>query len=372
MRASKANGAGGAKATANAVTVSARADGANDATGARRDATDARGPGASRTTVAAGWRSVAFALSALFAFAGATGCTSKMSPADRGGSEVAATPPTGAGGKVIEVEPSPPPTEEFGTSAPSRDARDAPAETAPRSAAAPKGGAWNPEPEAPRQRPGLGTEWGETVGSRVDMVSFVRATPDAPLDVATIHYNDRAGVENQARLAAVRPSRFESELPMPGGWVSVAVVDESDRPFETMRVRDRTYVVGESGERYQIIVRNRTGHRFEVVTTVDGVDVVSGRDGSVKARGYVLSPFGQVRIEGFRQSTRAVAAFRFASVGESYAARTGRARNVGVIGVALFSERGDEPRPFDGNDAWLRESASPFPRDGRFARPPGR
>jgi hypothetical protein len=46
-----------------------------------------------------------------------------------------------------------------------------------------------------------------------------------------------------------------------------------------------------------------------------------------------------VEIEGWRKSLQDVATFYFTSLGDSYAARTGRPDNVGVIGVALFHER---------------------------------
>ena len=49
-------------------------------------------------------------------------------------------------------------------------------------------------------------------------------------------------------------------------------------------------------------------------------------------------------VEGFRQSTEAVAAFRFGPVRESYAAeKYHNTRNVGVIGIALFNEVGSDP-----------------------------
>src|SRR5438445_13771092 len=82
-------------------------------------------------------------------------------------------------------------------------------------------------------------------------------------------------------------------------------------------------------------------HRFEAVGTVDGLDVINGKSGTLDNRGYVLLPFATLEIEGFRTSTNAVAAFRFAAVADSYAAQTGSARNVGVIGIAFFTERGD-------------------------------
>ena len=88
-------------------------------------------------------------------------------------------------------------------------------------------------------------------------------------------------------------------------------------------------------------------------------------------RGYVLMPFATLEIEGFRQSNEAVAAFRFAAVGESYAAQMGAARNVGVIGVALLRRarrhdrrraRASPPRhrqPVPGRPA-LRPAAAPL------------
>lgn len=105
------------------------------------------------------------------------------------------------------------------------------------------------------------------------------------------------------------------------------------------------FVLGQYGERYNIRVRNLTARRAEAVVTVDGRDVVSGDPGDfVRQRGYVLQPYGDVLIEGFRQSMNQVAAFRFTTPGDSYSARRGTPQNVGVIGVAFFAER-YVPRP---------------------------
>jgi hypothetical protein len=75
------------------------------------------------------------------------------------------------------------------------------------------------------------------------------------------------------------------------------------------------------------------------VTSVDGVNVVSGETASEQQSGYVLDAHGAVEIDGWRKSLEDVATFYFTSLGDSYAARTGRPDNVGVIGVALFRER---------------------------------
>jgi len=130
------------------------------------------------------------------------------------------------------------------------------------------------------------------------------------------------------------------EVPARWGGYSVEVVDESGRSLPAFEHRGRTYVLGALGERYLLRFRNRSGRRVEVVASVDGRDVVDGRPASFDRRGYIVAPYGEVTIDGYRTSQASVAAFRFSSVPRSYAARKGDARDVGVVGVAVFAERG--------------------------------
>ena len=102
----------------------------------------------------------------------------------------------------------------------------------------------------------------------------------------------------------------------------------------------RAYVLGNIGERYRIHITNSTSRRVEAVVSVDGLDAIDGRTASFDdKRGYVIPPYGDVTVDGFRTSVDQVATFRFSSVRDSYAARKGQDRNVGVIGVAFFPER---------------------------------
>jgi hypothetical protein len=99
------------------------------------------------------------------------------------------------------------------------------------------------------------------------------------------------------------------------------------------------YVAGEPGHEYEVRIRNHAARRVLAVATVDGVNVVTGQTGATDQDGYVLDPHGDLRIEGWRKSMTHTAAFYFTKLSDSYAARTGRPDNVGVIGVALFRER---------------------------------
>ena len=111
----------------------------------------------------------------------------------------------------------------------------------------------------------------------------------------------------------------------------------------------RYYVLGDAGDRYVVHVTNPAARRIEAVITVDGLDVIDGESGDLRKRGYVIQPYGDLKVEGFRTSTTDVATFRFSSVGDSYAERKGKGRNVGVIAVAIFEEQGPpeivEPAP---------------------------
>jgi hypothetical protein len=241
------------------------------------------------------------------------------------------------------------------------------AESAPPSPPPPSGG-WFPNRESAHEdtnRPGLGTEWGETRESHIHEVSFTRANNDQPFALAQLFYNDRRGVEAQASFHPGEATFHD--VSFVNGAVTVSLRDAWGGPLDAVHVGDRTYVIGQQGERYSIVLANHTPRRIEAVATVDGLDVMNGRSGSFENRGYVLMPWASIEIDGFRQSEDAVAAFRFAKVRDSYAAQRGEDRNVGVIGVAFFAERGDD---WSSGDLWRRETASPFPSDPRFAQPP--
>lgn len=102
--------------------------------------------------------------------------------------------------------------------------------------------------------------------------------------------------------------------------------------------RGQHWIAGAPGHRYAIRLANGSSERVLVVLSVDGVNAVSGETAATSQAGYVLDPWETADIEGWRKSLDEVAAFVFTDLGDSYAARTGRPDNVGVIGIAVFSE----------------------------------
>jgi len=124
-----------------------------------------------------------------------------------------------------------------------------------------------------------------------------------------------------------------------GALVDLAVVDRSTgQSIPVYAHGGRIYVPGTPGAKYSLRITNRTGERVLAVTSVDGINVITGETANPAQSGYVLDPFGSVEIAGWRKNMSEVAAFYFTPLPDSYAARTDRPGNVGVIGVAAFRE----------------------------------
>ena len=119
----------------------------------------------------------------------------------------------------------------------------------------------------------------------------------------------------------------------------------------------RAYVVGRPGNEYQVIVKNRIGEDLLAVVSVDGLNVMNGEAANPRQAGYIVSPWARMDIAGWRKSMEEVAAFYFTELGDSYAGRTGRPENVGVIGVALF-QRKPAPPPYRERSESSRDSTN--------------
>jgi hypothetical protein len=125
-----------------------------------------------------------------------------------------------------------------------------------------------------------------------------------------------------------------------GRLADVQIIDRDTGSVLPMyRSHGEYWVAGRPGARYSIMIQNRRGDRVLAVTAVDGINVISGETGAWSQSGYVFSPGESYEITGWRKSNAEIAAFNFTAAANSYAERTGRPANVGVIGVALFLER---------------------------------
>ena len=172
----------------------------------------------------------------------------------------------------------------------------------------------------------LGTQWGEGLSSKVTNVDLQRISKQ-PVDVIEVRY-----------ASARNPGQSIQEAMLANGRIGLSIIRDNNRKWELTQNGQDLYLQGRKGERYQLFYRNYSQNTYEVVATVDGLDVLRGSSGSIFNRGYVLYPGSTLVIEGFRKSEQEVAAFRFSAVEDSYAANTkaGSPSNAGVIGTAIF------------------------------------
>ncbi|OOG40312.1 hypothetical protein [Rhodanobacter sp. C05] len=150
-----------------------------------------------------------------------------------------------------------------------------------------------------------------------------------------------------------------------GRLVDLSVYDrDGQRALPVYRHDGRYYIAGEPGHRYQISLRNRSGSDMMAVLSVDAVNAISGDNADWSQAGYVLDRYANTDVLGWRKNMAQVADFVFADYAQSYAVRTGRPDNVGVIGVAVFRRQRAYPQQVmqaPMADVASRETYAPMP-----------
>ena len=140
----------------------------------------------------------------------------------------------------------------------------------------------------------------------------------------------------------------------------------------------RYYIEARAGSAYALRISNHSPERIGVVLAVDGLNAISGErelgpaDPARRGRMYVIDPWGDVQVRGWRTSLEDVRRFTFVDERGSYAARTGRANGkMGWIQAWAYRERfaprvsppwpgpwDRRPQPYEDPEA-RREGAAP-------------
>lgn len=210
--------------------------------------------------------------------------------------------------------------------------------------------------EAPAEaRPGLATGYGDEIRDPLRRSSFVRSKAE-PLGTDRIYYNDRRGIDAMTSYTYRSAGMSQAS----GGMVEWGIKSGIGHA-RTYGSGNRRLVEGSPGKAYSIVVKNRCRSRVEVVLSVDGLDVMDGKPASTRKRGYIIDPDETLEVKGWRSGPNTVARFEFSSVWGSYANRRhGDARNVGVIGMAVFGEKGVDPWEWMPDELDRRNKATPF------------
>jgi hypothetical protein len=135
----------------------------------------------------------------------------------------------------------------------------------------------------------------------------------------------------------------------------------------------RYYLEARSGSAYTVRVANRSSRRLGVLLAVDGLNAISGeREPGPTAAGrpgrmYVIDPWDEVRVRGWRTSLEDVRQFTFVDERASYATRSGRANGkMGWIEAWVYRERFGPRVSRGGTEPWDRGSR---PEDQAEERP---
>ena len=124
------------------------------------------------------------------------------------------------------------------------------------------------------------------------------------------------------------------------------------RVYDSSNNEPRYIVHARIGMNYQLYIRNYSRNtNYEIVATVDGLDVLNGKQGSLNNNGYIVNAGDSLAIKGFRKDKHTEAAFQFANV-------------AGVIGFAAFELQGTA------QNALPPCSGQAFPADNNGYAPP--
>lgn len=197
----------------------------------------------------------------------------------------------------------------------------------------------------------LGTQWGDDVNSRVTTVDL-RRTSNNPIEQMQVYYADKNYT-----------GRALNSMSLVAGKVDFSMASDKGK-LSLYRDSGNYYVRGQAGQAYRLVYQNNSTNTYEVVASVDGLNVIDGSAASRQGAGYVLSPNQRLVIEGFRKDQNSVASFIFSKPENAYAANTsaGSINNTGVIGSAIY-ELYDPSRP-------KPEQPRAFPADNGYAKPP--
>lgn len=201
----------------------------------------------------------------------------------------------------------------------------------------------------------LGTQWGDDVDSQATMVDLRRVSEE-PVAQMQVSYADKS-----------YSGRAVNSMSLIAGKVEFSVATDSGK-LPLYRDAGNYYLQGKAGQAYRLHYHNNSSNTYEIVASVDGLNVLDGSAASRYDAGYVLDPNGDLVIEGFRKSESAVASFIFSKPDNAYAANTdtGSIENTGIIGTVIYEIYDPtEPKP-------KPKSKQPkaYPADDGYAKAP--
>jgi hypothetical protein len=144
-----------------------------------------------------------------------------------------------------------------------------------------------------------------------------------------------------------------------GNNVDIRIISENGAEFFSIPFKEskkgrtkviKKYLEAKRGENYGIVVRNNTAERIGVVIAVDGRNIINGKKSFLRnnERMYIVQPYGETRLDGWRTGQNTVHKFYFTDKGDSYAVRSfSDTSAMGVISVAVYHEKNRPDLSYD-------------------------
>jgi hypothetical protein len=173
---------------------------------------------------------------------------------------------------------------------------------------------------------------------------FEREDANVPFLAVRLYYGDAAAVRGMLEVQDDSAVKFRGMRRAGNGIVSVGVKDGKGAWVESYECGGHLFVTGAEGQPCQIVVRNESKSRLEILVGMDGADAISGCAFKLENHGLVLSPLQTSTIGVVKRGKPPVLRFgpgRAPSLGPVIEARIAPAR--GSILLAVFQEKGRFP-----------------------------
>lgn len=192
--------------------------------------------------------------------------------------------------------------------------------------------------------------------------SFERNDPTVPFLAVRIYYGDAANLKSLIEVQDDQAERYRGMRRVGDGILSVGIKDEKGRWLASYECGGHLFVTGAAGQPCQVVLRNESNSRLEIVTGIDSRDAVGGGGFKIENQGIILQPM-QTSVIG-QNNPGAPDALRFgpgrpASAGPVIE-REMKPSN-GSLFVAVFHEK--DRFPWEGTSRPVRKnSPGKFPQ----------
>jgi hypothetical protein len=113
-----------------------------------------------------------------------------------------------------------------------------------------------------------------------------------------------------------------------------------NKPIKEYYHEGNTFIEGRNGSEYIIRVHNHGSRSTEAIISVDGINIINGKDASDSSPGYLIRAYQTLDIPCWKVNGSEGAKFCFGTKEHSYSAEIGKGTdNTGVIGVRAFYEK---------------------------------